>query len=426
MTPAIISLVILGVMAVLFVTDKLPLALTSMLGATSLVLLGILPKENLFSAFSGDTIVLLAAMMVIGSALFHTGIAEKMSNVIVKITGTSENGILIATILVATILSSICSGVAVVAMLLPIVIGISLKAKVSVSRQMIPLAFAASFGCNLTLVGAASNVVVNGQLQELTGTSLTFLELGKVGLPICIFGIIYFLTIGKKFMVQGDKSNEDYLLEFMGKSNVDDEKKFNKFKATLCLIILAVVLIAMALDSDMFPMHLVATVGALIMILTGCISETEAYKAIDWSTIFIVGGMSAVSKAISISGAGEMISDGALYIMGDNPNKFTILLVIFILTTLLTNIMMNTSTALLLTPLFIPIAVASNMNTKAIAVAICVAASSPFLSPVGSGTNTLVVRPGNLKFMDFFKPGLGMTILVTIVSMIFIPIFWPL
>lgn len=426
MTPAIISLVILGVMAVLFVTDKFPLALTSMLGATSLVLLGILPKENLFSAFSGDTIVLLAAMMVIGSALFHTGIAEKMSNVIVKITGTSENGILIATILVATILSSICSGVAVVAMLLPIVIGISLKAKVSVSRQMIPLAFAASFGCNLTLVGAASNVVVNGQLQELTGTSLTFLELGKVGLPICIFGIIYFLTIGKKFMVQGDKSNEDYLLEFMGKSNVDDEKKFNKFKATLCLIILAVVLIAMALDSDMFPMHLVATVGALIMILTGCISETEAYKAIDWSTIFIVGGMSAVSKAISISGAGEMISDGALYIMGDNPNKFTILLVIFILTTLLTNIMMNTSTALLLTPLFIPIAVASNMNTKAIAVAICVAASSPFLSPVGSGTNTLVVRPGNLKFMDFFKPGLGMTILVTIVSMIFIPIFWPL
>ena len=156
MAPAIISLIVLTIMAFFFVTDKLPLALTSMLGAVALVLAGVLPKENLFSAFSGSTIVLLAAMMVIGSALFHTGIAEKMSNIIVKVTGTSENGILVATVLVATILSSICSGVAVVAMLLPIVIGISMKAGVSVSRQMIPLAFAASFGCNLTLVGAAT------------------------------------------------------------------------------------------------------------------------------------------------------------------------------------------------------------------------------------------------------------------------------
>ena len=62
----------------------------------------------------------------------------------------------------------------------------------------------------------------------------------------------------------------------------------------------------------------------------------------------------------------------------------------------------------------------------AVAIAICVAASAPFLTPVGSGTNTLIVRPGNLKFMDFFRPGLGLTVVILIVSMIFIPIFWPL
>ena len=62
----------------------------------------------------------------------------------------------------------------------------------------------------------------------------------------------------------------------------------------------------------------------------------------------------------------------------------------------------------------------------AVAITICVAASSPFLTPVGSGTNTLIVRPGNLKFMDFFRPGLGLTVVILIVSMIFIPIFWPL
>lgn len=426
MSHAIIAIVILGIMAFFFVTDKLPLALTSMLGAVVLVLLGVLPKENLFSAFSGNTIVLLASMMVIGSALFHTGIAEKLSELIVKVTGTSENGILIATVLVATILSAICSGVAVVAMLLPIVIGISMKAKISVSRQMIPLAFAASFGCNLTLLGAASNVVVSGQMEIFGAEPLTFLGIGKIGIPICIFGILYFLTIGKKFLTQGDKSDKAYLLEYIGKENEEQKRELNVPKATLCLVILAVVLVAMGLNNSNFPMHLVAAIGALVMILTGCIKEQEAYRAIDWSTIFIVGGMSAVSKAMDVSGAGAMISNGAIGLLGENPSKFMVLLVIFVLVVILTNIMMNTSTALLVTPLFIPVAMALNMNLTAVGIAICVAASCPFLTPVGSGTNTLVVRPGNLNFMDFFKPGLGMTVVITIVSMIFIPIFWPL
>lgn len=291
---------------------------------------------------------------------------------------------------------------------------------------MIPLAFAASFGCNLTLVGAASNVVVNGQLESLGASPLSFLELGKVGIPICIFGVLYFLTIGKKFLTQGDKSDKDYLLEFTGKTGSGSSSQFSNIKAALCLIILAVVLIAMSVGSDAFPMHLVAATGALIMVLTGCIKEHDAYKAIDWSTIFIVGGMSAVSKAMDVSGAGLLISNGAIRLLGEHPSKLAVLFVIFILTCILTNIMMNTSTALLVTPLFIPIAFALDMNPAAIAVAICVAASSPFLTPVGSGTNTLVVRPGNLGFMDFFKPGLGMTVVVTVVSMIFIPLFWPL
>ena len=113
-------------------------------------------------------------------------------------------------------------------------------------------------------------------------------------------------------------------------------------------------------------------------------------------------------------------------LLGDHPNKLLVLAIILILVTLLTNAMMNTSCALLVTPLFIPVIQAFDMNTTAAAVAICVAASAPFLTPVGSGTNTLIVRPGNLKFMDFFRPGLGLSIVVVIVSMIFIPIFWPL
>ena len=136
--------------------------------------------------------------------------------------------------------------------------------------------------------------------------------------------------------------------------------------------------------------------------------------------------MSAVSTGMSKSGAGALIADTAVNLLGEHPNKLLVLFIILV--TLLTNAMMNTSCAMLVTPLFIPIVQAFGMNTTAVAIAIiiCVAASSPFLTPVGSGTNTLIVRPGNLKFMDFFRPGLGLTVVILIVSMIFIPIFWPL
>lgn len=423
MSPAVITLLVLLVMVVFFVTEKLPAALVSMLGGSVLVLCGIIEPAQLFSAFSGSTIVLIAAMMVVGSTLFHTGIAAKMADILVKLTGTSENGIMIAFMLVATIISAVCSGVAVVAMLLPIVISVSQRAGISVSRQLIPMSFAASFGCNLTLMGAASNVVVNGALEDLGVSSLTFFELGKVGIPISIAGMVFFLTFGKRFLTPGDTSEKEYLEEYTGQNKA---VAFNPVKAGLCLVIMAVLLVAMAVDSDALPMYLVAALAAFVMVLTGCIKQSDAYKAIDMSTLFIVAGMSAVSTGMSKSGAGALITDTAVRLLGEHPNKLIVLFVILVLVTILTNAMMNTSCATLVTPLFIPVAQAFGMNTAAVAVAICVAASSPFLTPVGSGTNTLIVRPGNLKFMDFFRPGLGLSIVILVVSMIFIPLFWPL
>lgn len=412
-------------MTVLFITEKIPLALTAMVGAMFLAVVGVIGYDQLFAPFAGSTIILIVAMMIVGQSLFHTGIADQISNAIVKVTGTSENGILIAVVLTAVLVSSVTSGVAVVAMLLPIVIGISQRAKVSISRMLIPLAFAGSIGGNLTLLGAASNVVVNGQLEQLGATPLSFLEIGKVGLPIAIFSILYFLTIGKKFLTPGDSSDPEYIRQYMGRTENQDVV-YDKKKGILSLVILAAIIVVMIWNNPDFPIYIVASVGALIMVLTGCLSEKEAYKSIDMSTVFIVAGMSAVSKAMDVSGAGQMISDFVVSFLGSDPNKLLVLAIIFILTMLLTNIMMNTSTALLVTPIFFPIAVNIGLNPTAAAVAICVAASAPFLTPVGSGTNTLVVKPGNLGFKDFFIPGLGLMIVVFISSMIFIPIMWPL
>lgn len=424
MSQAVITLIVLAVMAVGFVTEILPLAVISIGGAFVLSLFGIVQKTDVFSAASGSTCILLAATMIIGGAIFHSGLADKLSKKIVRVTGTTENGIMLATMFVALTFSSVCSGTSVVAMMLPIVIAMSMQAGVSISRQMIVLSFASSIGCNLTLVGAASNVSTAGMIEEMGIDFLSFFELGKVGLPLCIAFAVYFMTIGKKTLRNPRPVNREYLDDLVATSG--GEAGFSKKKAAITAVILIITFAAMAADNKSFPMYYIAALGCLILILTGCLTTKEAARAVDWDTIFIVTGMSAVTKAMTASGAGAMIANAVTRILGSSPNKVIVLLVFLLITIFLTNLMMNTSTVLLVTPLFIPIAVSIGMNPVAAGVAICVGASSPFLTPVGSPTNTLVVKPGNLQFMDFFIPGLGLTILSVVISMIVIPIFWPL
>lgn len=423
MSSAIITLIILVIMAIFFVNGKIPLGLVAMTGAVLLACLGIIPKTEVLTAFSGNTMALLVAMMIVGAALFQTGLAEKLSNVIVKFTGTSENGIMIATILVGLVISSICSGAAVVAMMLPIVIATSLRAEMPVSRQLIPLSFAASIGGNLTLVGAASNVSVAGLIEDMGIPFLSFFELGKVGLPLSIIFVIYMVTIGKKLLPKEDKSDHTYLKEYTTRSNPDI---FDKGKATITGIVLVLVLAAMIIANDEWPMYFIAVIGAVVLILTGCISERDAFKAIDMPTVFILGGMSAVSKAMSTSGACDLVSNAVVKVLGENPSKYLFLFAVIILVMIFTNVMTNTATVLLITPIFIPLALNFGINPVAIGVAICVAASSPFLTPVGSTTNTLIITPGNVTTKDFFVPGIGITLLTIAVCMILIPVFWTL
>ena len=191
-------------------------------------------------------------------------------------------------------------------------------------------------------------------------------------------------------------------------------------------MILAAVLIAMAVSNKSWPMYFVASIGCVLLIATGCISEKDAMRAVDWPTLFIVGGMSAVSKAMASSGAGDMIANAVVNLLGTNPNKFIFLFFVLLVTMILTNLMMNTSTVVLVTPLFVPVAVQLGINPVAIGVAICVAASAPFLTPVGSGTNTLIIKPGNLGFRDFFVPGIGLSVVTLVGSLALIPVFWPL
>jgi anion transporter len=420
MDQAVLTLCVLGVMAILFVTEAIPLAITSMAGAIALGMLGVIPMKDVFSGLSNTTVVLFAGMFVVGASLFYTGLAQKIGNLVVQKAGKSELSLMLALMVVGAIMSAISSNTGTCAALMPVVMGICSAAKIPAARQLMPLAFACGFGGIMTLIGTPPNIIVSGALDSAGYAPFGFFEFAWIGVPIAIASTAYMMFIGKHLLPKTDaKAGEE-------DSEANEETVVhNPAKMWVSGAILIIVVIFMALNIKALPLHVVAVIGALITVLTKCMTEKQAYRSIDWVTIFLFAGMMPVAKGMEVSGAGKLIADTVLGIMGDSPSPYVITAILFILSCGLTQFMSNTASCALLAPIGISIAEGIGADPHAVLMAIGVAASCAFATPIGTPPNTLVLGPGGYKFTDYIKAGGGLIVVCFVVSIIVIPMVWP-
>ena len=419
MAPAIKCLIVLAIVALLFITELIPLAITAMSGAIVCGLLGFIPAKQVFSGLSNSTVVLFAGMFVVGAAMFHTGLAQKIGISIVRFSGTSENSLMFGIMIVGAGLSSVLSNTGTAACLMPVVLGICAAAKIPASRQLMPLAYAAGVGGIITLVGTPPNIIVSGALKSFGYEPFSFFEFAWIGIPLTVVAIAYMMFIGK-YLLPKAELDADQEIEQEIEATVHDSKK-----QIISGLILAVVVIVMALDLKSISLEMAAIIGALVCVLTGCLTEKQAYASIDWVTIFLFAGMMPVSAAMDTTGAGALIADWTVGLMGGSPSPLVVTAILFILSCGLTQFMSNTASAALLCPIGIAIAKQLGADPKAVLMAIAVAASCAFATPVGTPPNTLVLGPGGYKFMDYVKCGTGLVIVAFIVSLVVIPVVWP-
>lgn len=428
MSPAVQTLIVLAIMAVFFVTEIIPLAITSLGGAIALALMGIISSKEAFSGLSDSTVVLFAGMFVVGGALFYTGLAQKIGETVVSKAGTSENGLMFAIMAVTATMSAFLSNTGTAAALLPVVVGICAVAKIPASRQLMPLAFAAGVGGIITMVGTPPNIIVNGALNKAGITPFGFFEFAWIGIPLTIATILFMMTIGKRFL-------PNHIIEDVGEVEQEvsaDEVSNDPKKQLYSGLILGGVIVLMILGDTLksnfginLPLSLVAVVGAMLCVLTGCLGEKQAYTSIDWVTIFLFAGMMPVAGAMDKSGAGQLIANVVLGVMGSDPSPYFATAVLFILSCVMTQFMSNTASSALLAPIGIAIAKGMGADPHAVLMAIGVAASCAFGTPVGTPPNTLVLGPGQYKFMDYVKAGVPLIIVCFIVSILIIPMVWP-
>ena len=410
----------LAVIALFFVTELIPLAVTAMGGAIACGLLGFIPVKQVFSGLSNSTVVLFAGMFVVGASMFYTGLAQKIGGVVVSMVGTGENSLMFGLMTVGTVLSAFLSNTGTAACLLPVALGICASAKIPASRQLMPLAFACGWGGIITMVGTPPNIIANGALQAAgINDSFGFFEYAWIGIPVSVAGMLYMMFVGKYLLPKQELSADQ---------EIEQEVEANEVSTTKQMIsaaILLVVVFVMAVGVKGVTLEMAAIIGAIVCVLTGCLTEKQAYASIDWVTIFLFAGMMPVSKAMDVTGAGKMIADWTVGLMGGSPSPLVVTAILFLLSCTLTQFMSNTASAALLCPIGIAISKNLGADPKAVLMAIAVAASCAFASPVGTPPNTLVLGPGGYKFMDYVKAGTGLVCVCFAVSLVVIPMVWP-
>lgn len=387
MSPAVITVVFLTFAIVMFVTEKIPLGLTSMIVCIGLVITGVLSVGDAFNGFVNSNVILFVAMFIVGGALFETGMANEIGSLVTKFART-ERGLIVAIMVIVGMMSGFLSNTGTAAVLIPVVIGIAAKSGYKRSRLLMPLVFAAAMGGNLSLIG----------------------------------GFLFYATVGFKILPNHDTVDTE-------NSIFDESKDFSqvpKWKKVLSLVILIVTMIGMIFEEELgIKLCITGCVGAVLLLLTGVISEKDALKSIDLKTIFLFGGTLSLAKALETTGAGKLIADRVIGALGENPSPVVFTFAVFILCCIMTNFMSNTATTAMMAPICVSIAQGMGADPRAVLMACVIGGACAYATPIGMPANTMVVGAGNYKFMNYVKAGMPLIVIATVISMILLPIAFP-
>ena len=418
MSQTTITLLFLTFTIISFILEKIPLGLTATICALGLTLTGVLDASTTFAQYVNSNVILCVGMFVVGQALFETGMANKIGGIVTKFART-ERTLIIAIMVIVGVMSGFLSNTGTAAVLIPVVCGIADESGYSRSRLLMPLVFAAALGGNLSIIGAPGNLMGVNALQEM-GLSTSFFMYAPVGVPMLILGIIYFVFLGYRFLPDGTEA---------GGAAVEAQKDFSnvpKWKQVISLVVLIVVIIAMIFEEEIgISIQISSCIGAAFLVLTGVLSEKEALQSIDLKVVLLFGGSLSLAKALDTTGAGNLIADKIVGLLGANPNPIVLLLVIFIVTCALTNFMSNTATTALMIPIAVSLANNLGADPRAVVIATVIAGSCAYATPIGMPANTMVVGLGGYKFKDYVKSGLPLILFSFAICMILLPILFP-
>lgn len=590
---ATVTLIFAGAL-LLFITEWVRVDVVALLVLVSLLLTGLLTSAEAFAGFSNPAVITVWAVFIVSNAIQRSGAADLLANRLLTVAGNSERRLLTVLMLAAGLISSVMNNVGAVAILLPPTMSMARRLNRPPSRFLMPLAFAALLGGNLTLIGTPPNILASGLLSDRGLEPFSFFDFTPIGAVALAVGIIYVVTVGRWLLPDRESSGklgasyplhayltqmrvlpqspligrsledqhvseafgvnilytqreespltmqpardrvvqaDDVLLvegviskqlAFAREMKLENVRDFsaetwttavdtpnlhlseiaiaprsslngrtlrdvdfrtrysvsvlavrhsdeavmtdlanlrlsvgdallvqgsdahiaqlqqdrdflvlttptidpppNMRKVTLSLIILVAVIASTIVGWLSIETAMVA--GALLTVLLQLQSIEEAHRSIDWKVVFLIAGMLPLGTALETTGAAQLAAQTVVQSVGE-WGALAILAAFFVLTALLTEVVSNAAATVLVVPIAIEVALQMGATPRTFVMAVVLAASTSFMTPIGHQCNVLIFGPGGYRFSDYARVGAALNLLMLIVALLVIPLLWP-
>jgi di/tricarboxylate transporter len=229
------------------------------------------------------------------------------------------------------------------------------------------------------------------------------------------------LVVGRKKDLANLRSRESAVVMISEPAELRAEEfRFRRAPIALAILTLMLVLMTFGVVANVTAVML----AALLTVLTGCVTMREAYQSISSESVVLIAAILPVATALENTGAVDLLVGGLVQTLG-GTGTYLIMLVLFLLTSLLSQVISNTATTVLVAPVAFAVAIGLGVNPKPLLMVVAIAASTAFATPVASPVNTLVLNPGNYRFSDFLKVGVALQLLVLLVTLLVVPVFFP-
>lgn len=421
---SVMSIVIILVGLVLFITEWIPIPVTGLLLSILMGITGCMAPENIYSGFASSSFIMMFGLLIVGDSLFETGLANVIGQKLMRVKALANEKVLFTTLfLVTAICSAFFSNSATVAMMIPICASIvaSSNGKLQNKYYIMGIGMAGVIGGTLTLVGSVPQVVANGIIAEYGYDSLGMWDWAKVSGPCLIIALIYFLTIGFKI--------EKKVLKFDDVCPVSAEYDLSakvEVKITRPMVICACVFLfcVTCFITGLFSVAVTAMIGATALFATKTMNFKKTMRNLDWNALVVVAASTSFAGGLNQSGGGKLIADFVLNLFGGEAASTTVLMIAAVLICAsLGQLMSMTAIVSMMVPIYISIAQSLGVSPYPFVYAIVLAASTGLATPVGNAaiTQTMV---GGYRFMDYVKIGGPLTILLVIVNCILSPIMF--
>ena len=416
----VISLIIFLFCIVLFIWEKLPMATTAILGCVLMVVFGVCDFKTAFGQFSSPTVILTAGVMVIGLSLSETGLAAAVGRWIVRVARGSETMLIAGTYLVAAAMSAFLTNSAVLAIFLPIILGLSQSEKQIKSRNLImPIAIGCVLGGASTLVGSTQQLTAQGLLEDAGLRTFHTFDFTPVGSVVVLFGCVYCLTVGRRLgeKIWGSRKEDvDYAIPETG---TDSSKR----KMVIMALIFGMTVLLYI--TEWVPIAVTSTSAALLCIITGCITQKKAVMGINWNIVGRLAGCLGIAKAIEAAEGTALIAAAFRRIIGTEVNPYLLFCLLVLLSQAMSELTVASTGLMMLIPILAAIAPEMGLNPYPYALGITLASGCALATPLASSTLGMSMAAG-YRFNDYFRHNIYLDICSYVIIITLIPLMYTL